>query len=116
MGPLFALALLAFVGCVATLAIFVRAKFFLPIRSALLISLVVAGAGIGGGIIGLLVQAPFLPKELTSTFSVIRFLAIGGLTGLTCAVLAAVVFLKLRSKMLAKISARSVRSYAQTFD
>ena len=107
MGPLFALALLAVVGFVATLATLVVAKFFLPIRSAVMIALIFVGAGVVGCALGTLVQLPFLHGDLDSTFAVVRFLGIIGSTGVACSVLAAALFLRLRRVVLSRYRART---------
>jgi hypothetical protein len=111
MGPLFALMALALVGGAASLATFLVAIFFLPFRSALLLSPIFSGSGLGGVIVGLLVQPLFISDEPSSAY-----LGVGMATGCVCATACALIFLRIRREILAACSATSRRRQASLFD
>ena len=109
MGPLFTLAALAIVGGGAVVATFIFTLFFLPIRSAILFSVVFVGAGVVGCGFGILVQLPFVHGVLPTTDPVLKYLGIIALTGAAFAILVALAFLRIRRAILSKFDAATAQ-------
>ena len=102
MFAVFALMALILVGGAASLATFLVALLFLPVRSALLFSPIFVGAGIFGGVLGLVVQIPLVDRPLNSGLAIAGYLGAAGLMGLGSAGLAAFALLRLRRTVLSK--------------
>jgi hypothetical protein len=107
MGPLFALGLLLVPGGLAISALFVFSRLFLPTRWAMGLAMLLIVAGGAGGVIGLLIQIPFLGETLSSKSAVVRFLSVILASGCASTVCALWAFLRWRKDRLRSSEART---------
>lgn len=88
MGPAFPLLVVLVFGSPIALLVFVLCKFFLPLRSAIIMTGAILAGGAIGLLGGLIVQSLPAPETLKTRAEVLLFLGTGCLTGLLGALLA----------------------------
>lgn len=111
MGPAFAIIFLLIVATIATAACFVVAKFFLPMRHALILAPLLVVCGGGGCIAGLLLQIPFTPEELSSRGQGLRYFGIGLATGALSAATALWLFLRWRTRRKVRMATAKATAF-----
>lgn len=89
MGPLFSLLIVVLFGSPVALLVFAACKFFLPFRSAIIMTGAILAGGAIGLVSGLFIQILAAPQTLETRYEVIRFLSIVCLSGILFALLAA---------------------------